>query len=371
MVKKEIPEISEIIEPELCKEFRTKFATLPTVVPRQDLQDICTSFREYPYKQMFAELRDVTDKNHRLTLEQKRRIENLLTLVERPSRTLKDLFGQTLPENYEFRIVQPDISTKELGDLFAAVGNCWIRGPQWDIVSKVPSLRTKKMLALEWHKKDMDLGACILAFGGLKTPEGFKPRTQTRLYFAWPKQREPMVYLDTLESGNIEWTDMEEWMSSFRGAELAYSFALPVYIARMYGLDKVILAEREGAQFMSHLRSKELDLFTEPSSRRKIGFPGDIGGEEGPYIYRLALSKRDRVLFVDELLREVDINEVLSRVEDFVAAYKKLPKIPCKVEEVALYVDAIYEMNEAQHKSDEIRTRVARLRASPALEYAK
>jgi len=363
--------------PELCEKYKKFLLDLPDIIPQEELDLIVHILSTSFYIMALQELDPIVISSDRnLNLIKRLRVEGLLRKAQlfENNEILPSLFSQQTIEGYRVRIIKPGYSTQNLAEELATIGNCWIGKEDLTDEHLLPNL----LIRVEWLQRDINAGACIYLIGEepdtsligrikrMFSPKAhFSPKLQTRLYVALTKEAEPILFLDSIESGITCWSSIHDWVEEGRGKELLYSVAAAIYIAREYGIEKIGIGEYEVQQLATSFGFKEKVLFSSQSkTNRKIGLRGDKSGLEGPYVFLLFNSKRRRVIKLDDvtLLSENEITTRLSELEAFLNSNKKIMRNILKMEEVEFYLVCLEAINESGAKSSVVAQTITKIR---------
>jgi len=129
---------------------------------------------------------------------------------------------------------------------------------------------------IKWHLRDIDLGACVMLIGEepaqSTSHQLYVPKNHCRLFVAQTKTDEPILFIDMIEGGGLDWNMVNHWIRNSRGRELLYTLAATIYVAKGYGLQQIALGETESAEIGAMLGFPERRIFEHASKReRKIG----------------------------------------------------------------------------------------------------
>ena len=360
----------ELINPDLCEIYKKKLLSLPNIIKQRELELIALSLLTCPYVMASRELETtLVRSDKRISNDKRTRVESLL---KKENIQLRELFSQKIDESYRIRIIKPEYNPIDLARDLATVGNCWIS--RSDIFHG--NWNKAILRKVGWLQRDIDAGGSVTLISEVnKIEQGYRiyrPVVQTRLYIATTKKSETILFIDTVESGLIEWDSLSQWTSrgTNRGRELIYAVAAAIYVARKYGISKIAAGEREIDEFAMLLGFKEEDLFDsrdwDSKYKRNIGIVGNTYvKEKGPYIYMLDRDTQRRVISVNDVmvLSKKELSQKLDSVKDFIEQHPKVRKDKTKLQEVIFYLDCIKSINNlSRYKSEPINRRIEQMR---------
>jgi len=179
-----------------------------------------------------------------------------------------------------------------------------------------------------------------------------------------------MLFLDTIEGGNIAWSDPKSWIDQGRGKELLYHLAATICMAKTMQLKKIGLGEREFQNIASTFGYREETLFDTAQAYRKLGIQTDILKRIGPYNFQMYASTSRRVINIDEIyapsLDELQVS--VDQITQFMTTAKKtIKKNVSKREEVSLYVQAMEGINQTLYQNQGIQDSLDSIKSTIAL----
>jgi hypothetical protein len=356
----------ELIKPALCEIYRQKLLSLPNIIKQNELELIALSLLTSPYVMASRELEHTVARNdQRISNDRRTRVESLIYNQDIDFR--KTFSQEKIEEGYRIRIIKPGYSAIKLARDLATVGNCWISRLDLRCGFKKNTLEK-----VNWMQRDIDSGGCIMLISEKvdKTRPSHKiynPVVQTRLYIATTKKSEVIIFIDTVENGNIGCDSINNWSRQGRRKEFIYAVAAAIYVARKYGISKIAAGEIEVNELACLLGFKRYDLFSDKSSnKRNIGIMGnDDVLSRGPYVHTLDGDTRRRVISVNDvmMLSKKELSSKLDSVEDFIEQHPKVIRDKTKLQEVIFYLDCIESINKlSRYKSELINRRIEQMR---------
>ncbi len=341
-----------IREEEACQVYAAKMAAAPSVIPKEELDRIVGMLFASGYTMAFRELDEtVLDPAVQLKTEKRARVKTLTDKAKgiEANTELAKLFEQEVGPHYNIRIVRPQEPYEELVTMIAGLDLCWKTGNTKRNGSIIKALQ-----------RDTDIGACIQFIGRYAESSA----SYTRNYIATTKGGEHILFLDTIESGNIGWSSVNEWNSARRGKELLYQLAATIYTAGVLGLEKIGLGEREMTDVAEMFGFREQTIFGDRTTQpRKLGIR--VGSVGGPKTFTIDGDARANVVYRNEVEAPglAYLIERVEAVEAFTRTNRRALKNQNKREDVTLYLDAVYGINERVYHNDQLRGEIDSVRA--------
>ncbi len=332
--------VPRIVDEEYCRGIAARVTELADVVSRENIEKQRAVLAAAPYTLAYRELEKIAlSPSDILSTSKRGRVNALLAKGEvlSVSYNARTINEEPLPDAYEIRIVKPTWTVAELFYAITPIGTCWTTS-RFSMYDSSESTRQ----IVEGLLEDTAIGACLQLIGYQQE----NPKTYTRLYVAETKEQERILFLDTLEGGNVEWDSLQEWRNARRGYEPAAHLAATMTLASAIGVTKIGLGERETEQLGDIIGAREVELFTHNQAYRKIG----LQQGHGTSLYLFAIEGQTKRRVLD--LKEVEppsyatLEEQVGAIEAFVAARsKKLAEQSQKREELQLYCRAIAGIN--------------------------
>ncbi|MBT4446921.1 hypothetical protein HOC96_06755 [archaeon] len=354
-----------IIAQEECEVYKQALIEAPTIIPVDDLDEIVEMMLATDYTMAYRELSPVVmSTSNQLPSYQRRRVKRLLEIGRTigENTLLSPLFKQTVSDGYQIRVIQPGGSQDDLRSDLANVKLCWINQSNEHAARSMDQSR--------WLQNDTDLGACVQLIGEQVDSSSRIPKVYMRNYVAETKDGERMLFLDTIEGGNIAWSDPKSWIDQGRGKELLYHLAATICMAKTMQLKKIGLGEREFQNIASTFGYREETLFDTAQAYRKLGIQTDILKRIGPYNFQMYASTSRRVINIDEIyapsLDELQVS--VDQITQFMKTAKKtIKKNVSKREEVSLYVQAMEGINQTLYQNQGIQDSLDSIKSTIAL----
>ena len=350
-------------KPELCKFYLEKLNSLPDYIKSSELNKIVENILLSPYTLALREMENVLSTSNIILNRSKN--ERVKSLLQKGAdlRRYKTLNYREPETPYRIKVTKPGTNLDNLLDDLAKVNTC-------QISESNRYLYDAKLIA-DWLRKDIDIGACIMLFGEEYNYKQRIPKVMTRCYVGLNKKGEHILFLDAIESGDIKWDEVSQWMTNKRGQELLYAIAAANYIAIEYGIKKLVLGEREAEELSNMLGYTEeevFDNFSSPiergtdkySGERKIGYFGQpYNATLGPYAYMLYRDSKRRVINVSKIQNYSTnyLEEILDNIKK--TLIPKMRKNKNKMDELSLYASIINAMNKlSKYSSETIRKKI-------------
>ena len=356
---------SGLVRPRLCAAYRKKLETLPQFLPEGELDAIVDSLFSSSYHLALQELEGVATRTDMLLHKDKRkRVGKLLSKAGEAERILPRERGEPAGR-YRMRVVRPGGPPKRLTHDLERVGLCWTGEQQ-----------------AQRLQQDIDAGACLLVLGEsekrhlfdrLLGKKGYVPVMMMRSYVTLSQKGAPVLFLDTIESGRTEWDSIRDWTEGGREREFLHAIAAALWTARQYAIPRVAMGEREAQELAALLGFTEERLYLPQDKTqsmtgldyrrtRKIGYPGNHDGHDGPYVYQLFDGTEKRVIHVDAVLtRPQGIAEKVDTIERFLGQSPKAVKHKPKAQELGWYLRCLDALA-ARNGEPRARERIADLR---------
>ncbi len=159
--------------------------------------------------------------------------------------------------------------------------------------------------------RDVNLGGSVLLFNH----KDGHPKSFVRNFIVKDNKKETLLFIDTIETGNVDWNKIEDWEKKKRTEELLLNVAASSFIARYLDINSLVMAEEETTQLAKKIGCRGSKPFGKNRKSCKIGLIAD--DYRGVYSWRLRGTEKFYVLDLglDSSLREPkDIGD--KRVSD-------------------------------------------------------